>query len=74
MRKVCSSRFRLGVLKFGDIGGLGGKVWPPRLLVYADRTSSLDYLFQIAVEMKKLGIPWESDIKPTLPKNSLRGQ
>lgn len=47
---------------------------PPRLLIYADRSSSLDYLFQIAVEMKKLGIPWESDIKPTLPKNSLKGQ
>lgn len=40
----------------------------------ADMISSLDYLFQIAVEMKKLGIPWESDIKPTLPKNSLKGQ
>ena len=24
--------------------------------------SSLDYLFQLAVEMKKLGIPWLSDI------------
>lgn len=25
---------------------------------------SLDYLFQIAVEMKKLGLPWLSDVKP----------
>lgn len=38
------------------------------------RIPSLDYLFQIAVEMKKLGIPWESDIEPTLPRNSLKGQ
>jgi hypothetical protein len=41
---------------------------------YADMTSSLDYLFQIAVEMKKLAIPWESDIQPTLPRNSLKGE
>lgn len=30
--------------------------------------TSLDYLFQLAVEMKQLGIPWISDIpvvKPT---------
>lgn len=30
-------------------------------------TYSLDYLFQLAVEMKKLGIPWISDIAPTIP-------
>jgi methylthioribulose-1-phosphate dehydratase len=24
--------------------------------------SSLDYLFQLAVEMRKLGLPWLSDI------------
>lgn len=28
-------------------------------------TSSLDYLFQLAIEMKKLGLPWISDVKPT---------
>lgn len=27
-----------------------------------DQHHSLDYLFQLAVEMKKLGIPWVSDI------------
>lgn len=32
---------------------------------------SLDYLFQLAVEMKKLGVPWVSDIEPTLPRKSL---
>lgn len=33
---------------------------------------SLDYLFHLAVEMKKLGIPWISDIEPTLPTSSLK--
>lgn len=34
------------------------ELWSPALTdVY-----SLDYLFQLAVEMKKLGIPWLSDI------------
>ena len=28
---------------------------------------SLDYLFQLAVEMKKLGIPWISDIPRVAP-------
>lgn len=28
---------------------------------------SLDYLFQLAVEMKKLGIPWISDIARVAP-------
>lgn len=30
--------------------------------------TSLDYLFQLAVEMKKLGIPWISDITPVGPQ------
>lgn len=30
----------------------------------ADILCSLDYLFQIAVDMKKLGLPWLSDVKP----------
>lgn len=25
---------------------------------------SYDYLFQLAVEMRKLGLPWVSDVKP----------
>jgi methylthioribulose-1-phosphate dehydratase len=29
---------------------------------------SLDYLFQLAVEMKQLGIPWLSDIPVTVPQ------
>jgi methylthioribulose-1-phosphate dehydratase len=29
----------------------------------------LDYLFQLAVEMKKLGLPWISNIEPTVPTN-----
>lgn len=48
--------------------------FPCYISLDANSCHSLDYLFQIAVEMKKLGIPWVSDIEPTLPKNSLRGQ
>lgn len=40
--------------------------------IMANLGCSLDYLFQLAVEMKKLGVPWVSDIEPTLPRNSLR--
>lgn len=29
--------------------------------------ASLDYLFQLAVEMKQLGLPWITDIEPTIP-------
>jgi hypothetical protein len=29
--------------------------------------SSLDYLFQLAVEMKKLGLPWITQIEPVVP-------
>lgn len=66
-------------LSLGD-GGCGtvvrdGPAWRSvGFMINADMVSSLDYLFQIAVEMQKLGIPWESDIKPTLPKNSLKGR
>lgn len=28
---------------------------------------SLDYLFQLAVEMHKLGLPWISEIEPVVP-------
>jgi methylthioribulose-1-phosphate dehydratase len=31
-------------------------------LIFTDEFPSLDYLFQLAVEMKKLGLPWLSDI------------
>lgn len=32
---------------------------------------SLDYLFQLAVQMKHLGIPWLSDIPETLPSTKI---
>ncbi|KAG6362021.1 hypothetical protein INS49_010250 [Diaporthe citri] len=52
----------------------GVYVWGNSVEQAKGQCESLDYLFQIAVEMKKLGIPWESDIQPTLPRNSLKGQ
>ena len=33
---------------------------------------SLDYLFQVAVEMKQLGLPWLTEIEPTLPRSQKR--
>lgn len=30
--------------------------------------SSLDYLFQLAVEMKQLGLPWISEVTPVGPQ------
>lgn len=41
--------------------------------VIADEISySLDYLFHLAVEMAKLGVPWVSEIEPTLPRSSVK--
>ena len=33
----------------------------------ADVSPSLDYLFQLAVEMKRLGLPWISEVEEVLP-------
>ncbi|KAI3401667.1 hypothetical protein diail_9331 [Diaporthe ilicicola] len=52
----------------------GVYVWGNSVEQAKGQCESLDYLFQIAVEMKKLGIPWESAIKPTLPRNSLNAR
>jgi methylthioribulose-1-phosphate dehydratase len=30
--------------------------------------NSLDYLFQLAVEMKRLDLPWITDIEPVKPR------
>lgn len=49
--------------RYVDVAGGSGR--------FADLCRSLDYLFQLAVEMKKLGILWVSDIEPTVPT---RGQ
>ncbi len=46
-------------------GKLSGKALNLLCVFFAlanDQHHSLDYLFQLAVEMKKLGIPWVSDI------------
>lgn len=52
----------------------GVYVWGNTVEQAKGQCESLDYLFQIAVEMKKLGIPWISDIEPTLPKHFLKDQ
>jgi len=31
---------------------------------------SLDYLFQLAVEMKRLNLPWITDIEPVVPRRA----
>ncbi|KAB8302590.1 hypothetical protein EYC80_005968 [Monilinia laxa] len=41
----------------------GVYVWGETVHKAKTQCESLDYLFQIAVEMKKLGLPWLSDIK-----------
>ncbi|TPX14194.1 uncharacterized protein E0L32_000588 [Thyridium curvatum] len=50
----------------------GVYVWGESVHKAKTQCESLDYLFQLAVEMKKLGLPWISDVKPTLPRNSAR--
>jgi methylthioribulose-1-phosphate dehydratase len=32
--------------------------------------ASLDYLFQLAVEMKQLNLPWVSEVEPVVPRTS----
>lgn len=31
---------------------------------------SLDYLFQLAVEMKQLNLPWITEIEPVVPRKA----
>ncbi|KAJ4420038.1 Methylthioribulose-1-phosphate dehydratase [Gnomoniopsis sp. IMI 355080] len=50
----------------------GVYVWGNSVEHAKTQCESLDYLFHLAVEMKKLGVPWVSDIEPTLPRNSLK--
>ncbi|KAI0025355.1 methylthioribulose-1-phosphate dehydratase [Xylariomycetidae sp. FL0641] len=45
----------------------GVYVWGDNVHKAKTMCESLDYLFQLAVEMRKLGIPWMSDVPETLP-------
>ncbi|CAJ2513310.1 Uu.00g014290.m01.CDS01 [Anthostomella pinea] len=45
----------------------GVYVWGDNVHKAKTMCESLDYLFQLAVEMKKLGLPWISDVPETLP-------
>jgi len=45
----------------------GVYVWGDNVHKAKTMCESLDYLFQLAVEMHKMGIPWLSDIAETLP-------
>ncbi|KAI0165546.1 methylthioribulose-1-phosphate dehydratase [Xylariaceae sp. FL1272] len=45
----------------------GVYVWGDNVHKAKTMCESLDYLFQLAVEMKKLGLPWISDVSETLP-------
>ncbi|KAI8629246.1 methylthioribulose-1-phosphate dehydratase [Xylariaceae sp. FL1651] len=45
----------------------GVYVWGDNVHKAKTMCESLDYLFQLAVQMKQLGIPWLSDIAETLP-------
>lgn len=38
------------------------------MLTRSWKKHSLDYLFQLAVEMKKLGLPWISEIEQVGPQ------
>lgn len=48
------------------------EVWIPYIYLQARESfltcSSLDYLFQLAVEMKQLNLPWITDIEPVTPR------
>ncbi|POR33247.1 Methylthioribulose-1-phosphate dehydratase [Tolypocladium paradoxum] len=48
----------------------GVYVWGDNVHKAKTQCESLDYLFQLAVEMKKLGIPWISDIPRVAPEPS----
>lgn len=45
----------------------GVYVWGENVHKAKTMCESLDYLFQLAVEMKQLGLPWVTDIEPTVP-------
>lgn len=46
----------------------GVYVWGDNVHKAKTQCESLDYLFQLAVEMKQLNLPWITDIEPTLPR------
>ncbi|OAQ84113.1 methylthioribulose-1-phosphate dehydratase [Purpureocillium lilacinum] len=48
----------------------GVYVWGDNVHKAKTQCESLDYLFQLAVEMRKLGIPWVSDIPRIAPDRS----
>ncbi|KAK1726190.1 hypothetical protein CaCOL14_002748 [Colletotrichum acutatum] len=48
----------------------GVYVWGDNVHKAKTQCESLDYLFQLAVEMKQLGIPWISEIPVTVPTRS----
>ncbi|KAB5551414.1 class II aldolase/adducin N-terminal [Coniochaeta sp. 2T2.1] len=45
----------------------GVYVWGDDVVKAKTQCESLDYLFQLAVEMKKLGLPWITQIEPVVP-------
>lgn len=47
----------------------GVYVWGDDVRKAKTMCESLDYLFQLAVEMHKLGLPWISEVKEVLPTN-----
>jgi methylthioribulose-1-phosphate dehydratase len=48
----------------------GVYVWGDNVHKAKTMCESLDYLFQLAVEMKKLGIPWISEVTPVGPQRT----
>ncbi|KAH7329005.1 class II aldolase/adducin N-terminal [Stachybotrys elegans] len=48
----------------------GVYVWGEDVHKAKTQCESLDYLFQLAIEMKKLGLPWISDIPQIAPQRS----
>jgi methylthioribulose-1-phosphate dehydratase len=48
----------------------GVYVWGENVHKAKTQCESLDYLFQLAVEMKRLNLPWITDIEPTVPTRS----
>lgn len=46
----------------------GVYVWGDNVHKAKTQCESLDYLFQLAVEMKQLGLPWISEVEPIVPR------
>ncbi|KAJ4297195.1 Methylthioribulose-1-phosphate dehydratase [Collariella sp. IMI 366227] len=46
----------------------GVYVWGDNVHKAKTQCESLDYLFQLAVEMKQLNLPWITDIEPVVPR------